>query len=68
MYGKVDVPLMFKRTLTKQLKSFGCKESEVDPCVHHLKENGEVKLIGGFRKYKDGLKKRFTIKELGPLR
>jgi hypothetical protein len=27
MYGKVDVPLMFKWTLTKQLKAIRCIES-----------------------------------------
>jgi hypothetical protein len=82
MYGKVDVPLMFKRTLTKQLKAIGCYESKVDPCVHCVKENGKVVLVGAttvddilvagrpeaIQRYKEGLQKRFTIKELGPLK
>jgi hypothetical protein len=81
MYGKVDVPLMFKRTLTKQLNAIGCMESKVDPCVHCIRENGKVVLVGAttvddiliagrpeaIQKYKDGLRKRFTIKELNPL-
>jgi hypothetical protein len=46
MYGKVDVPLMFKRTLTKQLQAIGCIESKVDPCVHCVRENGKVVLVG----------------------
>jgi hypothetical protein len=81
MYGKVDVPLMFKRTLTKQLNAIGCIESKVDPCMHCVRKNGKVVLVGAttvddiliagrpeaIRKYKEGLRKRFTIKELGPL-
>jgi hypothetical protein len=82
MYGKVDVPLMFQRTLTKQLKAIGCIESKVDPCVHCVREGGKVVLVGAttvddilvagqsnaIQKYKEGLRKRFTIKELGPLK
>jgi hypothetical protein len=82
MYGKVDVPLMFKRTLTKQLKAIGCYESKSDPCVHCVREGGKVVLVGAttvddiliagtpnaIKRYKDGLRKRFTIKELGPLK
>jgi hypothetical protein len=46
MYGKVDMSLMFKRTLTKQLKAIGCIESKVEPCVHCMRENGKVVLVG----------------------
>jgi hypothetical protein len=46
MYGKEDVPKMWKETLTNHFKQNGVKESKIDPCLYYMKENeGKVILL-----------------------
>jgi Reverse transcriptase (RNA-dependent DNA polymerase) len=83
MYGKVDVPKMWKETLSNHFKKYGVQESKIDPCLYCMKDDdGKVELLAATtvddiliagttrarQKIKDILKSRFVITELGPLK
>jgi hypothetical protein len=46
MYGNVDAPLQWMRTLSKHLKESGLTQSKVDPCLFYSKTaNGVIDLL-----------------------
>jgi Reverse transcriptase (RNA-dependent DNA polymerase) len=82
MYGKVDVPKMWKETLKKHLQDCGVKESKIDPCLYYMRDDkGKVILLAAMTvddiliagtaqarlEFKKILKTRFMIMELSPL-
>ncbi|KAI2499176.1 GAG-pre-integrase domain [Fragilaria crotonensis] len=84
MYGGVDVPRLFMKTLYKYLTGeMKMSQSEVDPCLYYWKDKAgnatllavvhvdDVALIGdktNIEKFKTELKKRFNISDLGQLK
>jgi len=83
MYGKVDVPKMWKDTLSNHLQKAEVKESKIDPCLYFMKDKrGNVELLASTTvddiliagttnarmEFKTILRKRFTITELGKLK
>jgi Reverse transcriptase (RNA-dependent DNA polymerase) len=83
MYGKVDVPRMFKKTLRNHLLSMGMSQSVVDPCLYYKRSaQGRIELLActhvddillvgpksEIEWFKTGVKKRFNISDLGKLK
>ena len=84
MYGGVDVPRLFMKTLMRYLtKVMKMTQSLVDPCLYYWKnEAGEVTLMAvvhvddillvgkkeTIEEFKSELKKRFNISDLGQLK
>ena len=84
MYGNVDSALRFYRTYAEHLiEKMGMTRSLTDPCVFYMKDDEEKTLIIAachvddtiisgtpqeIAKFKEGVKKRFGITELGRLR
>ena len=83
MYGCMQSPRAFFKTLSKHLVQIGMIQSKVDPCIwYRLNEKNELVLvmaayvddiiIGGqpeeVNQFKNDVKKRFNISELGQLK
>jgi hypothetical protein len=84
MYGGVDVPRLFMKTLRKYLtKRMGMVQSLVDPCLYYWKDNtgqmtlmavvhvDDVILVGSkkaIEEFKKQLRERFNISDLGKLK
>jgi len=84
MYGNVDAALLWFREFVKYLKEVGMMQSQVDPCIFYLKEEGSMKpkvlvdvtvddcAVGGKQSnvdwFMDELEKRFKITRGGRLK
>jgi hypothetical protein len=84
MYGGIDVPRLFMKTLSRYLiNEMKMSQSVVDPCLYYWKDSSgdttllavthvdDVALAGtadSIAKFKTELKKRFTISDMGRLK
>jgi hypothetical protein len=83
MYGGVDVPRLFMKTLKAHLvNKMKMVQSKVDPCLYFWRVNGETQVIAVvhvddvavagkpemIKRFKEGLTKRFNITDTGRLK
>ena len=83
MYGNVDAALIFYKTYCNHLtKQVGMTRCRADPCVFVMKEEGKTVMVSfihvddsmlcgkqeAINVFKEKVKERFNIKELGQLK